>query len=125
MLALVVARSGPVRDGLVALLDALPDVRQIVQVAQADDAWEFAQSTCPEITLIHASSLSTNLSDFILKVKSRCSSPLLIITTSEEERQTAVSQGADVAEPLDRRAAVPPVHLVELGDALRGMDLER
>ena len=96
MLALVVARPGPVCDGLVALLVAIPDVRKIVQVAGAQDAWDFTQTLCPNITLIHASPLSSSLTNFVLQMKLFCVQPIVAIVNSEEDRQTAVSNGADV-----------------------------
>jgi len=96
MLALVVARPGSVRDGLVALLSARPDVRKLVQIEQAEDAWDFVQTIFPDITLIHASPLTQELSNFISQAKQFCQRPLLTIVNSEVDRKTAVAQGADV-----------------------------
>jgi DNA-binding NarL/FixJ family response regulator len=95
MLALVVARPGPVRDGLVALLEAAPDVRKIVQIAQANDALDFVQTISPDITLIHATPHSSELGILISRMKRLCRCPLLAIVDSEEDRKTAVAQGAD------------------------------
>ena len=57
MLALIVARPGPVNDGLVALLEAAPQVRKIAHVRTAVDAWDLVNEICPDITLVHASNL--------------------------------------------------------------------
>ena len=96
MLALVVARPGPVCDGLVALLGAIPDVRKIVQVTGAQDAWDFTQTLCPNITLIHASPLSSSLANFVQQMKLFCVQPIVVIVNSEEDRKTAVADGADI-----------------------------
>ena len=96
MLALVVANPGPVRDGLVALMEATLDVRKIVQIAQAEDALEFVLTISPDITLIHASPLSLELASLISNMKRSCQCPLLIIVNSEEARNSVVAQGADV-----------------------------
>jgi DNA-binding NarL/FixJ family response regulator len=96
MLALVVARPGPVRDGLVALLEATPDIRKTVQIVRAEDAWDFAQDICPEITLIHASPFSSELVTTISKMKDYCRCPLLVIVNGETERKMADAQGADI-----------------------------
>jgi DNA-binding NarL/FixJ family response regulator len=96
MLALVVARPGPVCDGLVALLGATPNVRKIVQIARSEDAWDFVQTICPKITIIHASPLTDSLANLISQMRAFCRRPILAIVNSEEDRQTAVAFGADV-----------------------------
>lgn len=96
MLALIVARPGPVCDGLVALLGASPDVRKIVQVASATDAWDFAQSICPDMTLIYDSPLTPDIANLVTEMKASCGRPVLIIVSSEEDRQTAIVHDADV-----------------------------
>lgn len=97
MLALIVARPGPVNDGLVALLDAAPQVRKIVHVRTASDAWDFVNTVCPDITLIHTPVLTQEIATFMGNYKARCRSPLLAIVSTEEARQTAVAHGADTA----------------------------
>ena len=96
MLALVVARHGPVRDGLVALLEASPDISKIVQVKKAQSAWEFAQDLCPDITLIYSPSLAPDLVDLIRNLSGSCSNPIMAIVGSEEDRKTAVACGVDI-----------------------------
>ena len=95
MLALIVARPGPVCDGLVALIGATQTVTKIVQIAQPKDAWDFAQSICPDLTLIHASPLTPELADLITQMKAFCDHPLLAIAISEADRKTADAHGAD------------------------------
>ena len=97
MLALIVARPGPVCDGLVALLGASQVVTKIVQIAQPENAWEFSQSICPDLTLIYASSLTPELANFITQIKTLYDRPVLAIVSSEEERQKAAAHGADIA----------------------------
>jgi len=94
MLALVVARPGPVCDGLVALLGVSQTVTKIVQIAQPEDAWDFAQSICPDLTIIHASLLTPGLVNLITQMKAFCGRPLLAIVNSEEDRKTAFAYGA-------------------------------
>ena len=96
MLALVIDRPGPVRDGLVALLEATPAVRKIVQIAQAEDAWDFIQSIRTDIVLIHTSPLTQELATLISRIKRSRRCPLLVIVDSEEDRKTTVAQGADI-----------------------------
>jgi DNA-binding NarL/FixJ family response regulator len=96
MLALILARPGPICDGLVALLRARPDVRKIVQTTGPIDALDFAQTIHPDITLVHTSSLSQGLVSFITQIKKICDNPLLMIVAREEDRKTAITQGADI-----------------------------
>lgn len=96
MLALVVARPGMVRDGLSALLSATTDVRQVVQVEDADSAWEFVRTICPDLTILHVSPLTSELIEFIEKEKNFCDCPLLMIVKDEAERKTAVSLNPDL-----------------------------
>ncbi|UCC51515.1 MAG: hypothetical protein JSV68_20775 [Anaerolineaceae bacterium] len=95
MLALIVARPGPVCDGLVALLSASQVVTKIVQIAQPEDAWDFVQSICPNLTLIYASPLQPDLAHLITQMKAFCHRPVLVIVNSEEDRQAAATHGAD------------------------------
>lgn len=95
-MALVIARPSSVCDGLVALLRALPDTRQIMQVVDGEAAWEFVQSICPDITLLHASPLTSELTDMISKIKQACQKPILVIVASEEDRKTAIAHHADI-----------------------------
>ncbi len=97
MLALVIAHPGLVRDGLTALLSATSGVEKIVQVEHADAAWDFMQSICPNIAIIHAPQLTSELTELISRVKkSYCQVPLLVLVTNEADRETAVSKGADI-----------------------------
>lgn len=96
MLALIVAQPGPVNDGLVALLEASPDVRKIAHVRTAEDAVDFVISICPDIVVIHTTSLSPELALFIANYKNLCRAPLLAIVLSEEDRQVAEAHGADM-----------------------------
>jgi DNA-binding response OmpR family regulator len=70
-------------------------VTKIVQIAQPEDAWDFAQSIYPDLTLIHASHLRPDLANLITKIKALCGRPILTIVTSEEDRKIADSHGAD------------------------------
>jgi len=97
MLALIVARPGPVNDGLVALLEAAPQVRKIAHVREAKDAWDFVNTVCPDIAVIHTGTLLPEIAAFITDYKDLCRSPLLAIVFNEEDRQMAEAHGADVA----------------------------
>jgi hypothetical protein len=97
MLALIVARPGPLNDGLVALLEAAPQVRKIAHVRTAEDAWDFINTICPDIAVIHAATLSPELVTLIADYKDRCRTPLLAIVLNEEDRQVAEANGADMA----------------------------
>lgn len=114
MLALVVARPGPVNDGLVALLDAAPQVRKVAHVRTADDAWDFVNKICPDIALVHAADLSQELATFMADYKAACGSPLLAIVLGEEERQIALANGADIAVIEGLPASKLSAHLASL-----------
>jgi len=92
MLALIIAHPGAVRDGLVALLEAAPEISKILQVEKVKPAWDFVQ---------------VKLATFIAKLVGDRISPILAIVESEEDRHTAVSQGADVVV----MAGLPPAKL--------------
>lgn len=114
MLALVVAKPGPVSDGLVALLDAAPQVRKVAHVRTADDAWDFVNEICPDITLVHAATLSQELVTFMADFKAVYGSPLLAIVPGEEERQMALAQGADIVVIEGLPASKLSAHLADL-----------
>jgi len=97
MLALVVAQHGPVRDGLVSLLEASPHINKIVQVKEIGAAWDLVQAISPDITLIYVISLTQELSTFITNLNGVCSFPILAIVGSEDDRRMALVAGADVA----------------------------
>jgi DNA-binding NarL/FixJ family response regulator len=107
MLALIIAHPGAVRDGLVALLEAAPEISKILQVKKVKPAWDFVQVIQPNIILIYTISITPELAAFIAKLVGDRISPILVIVESEEDRHTAVSQGADVAV----MAGLPPAKL--------------
>jgi DNA-binding NarL/FixJ family response regulator len=96
MLALIIARSGAVRDGLVALLEATMEIELIVQSAGAQPAWNLVHDLNPNITLIYVASLTQEFATFIAKMNTSGNCPILAIVNREEDRQTAVSLGADI-----------------------------
>lgn len=114
MLALIVAQPGPVNDGLVALLEAAPQVRKIAHVRTAKDAWDFVNTICPDIAVIHTTSLLPDLAAFITDYKDRCRSPLLAIVLNEEDRQLAEAHGADIAVMEGLPSSKLSLHLASL-----------
>jgi DNA-binding NarL/FixJ family response regulator len=97
MLSLILARHGPVRDGLLAVLEAMPDIDQIVQVEGAKPAWKFVHTHCPDIVVIYSTVLKVDLLGFIAKLKAACDCPILTIVGGDADRQTVLAHGADVA----------------------------
>lgn len=114
MLALVVAQHGPVRDGLVALLEASPDINKIVQIKEAESAWDFVQAISPNITLIYATSLTQEISTLIAKLNGAFGSPILAIVASEEDRIIALDAGADVAVLEGLPSSKLAIHIAKL-----------
>lgn len=114
MLALVVAQHGPVRDGLVALLEASPDINKIVQIKEAESAWDFVQAISPNITLIYATSLTQEISTLIAKLNGAFGSPILAIVASEEDRIIALDAGADVAVLEGLPSSKLAIHIAQL-----------
>ena len=95
-MALVIARPGPICDGLVALLRASSHTRQIMQVAESEAALDFVHAVCPDISLLHASPLNSELTSLISKLKVACRKPILVIVANEEDRKMAVAHAADI-----------------------------
>ena len=97
MLALVVARHSTVRDGLVALLEASPDIDKIMQVEKAGPALDVVRAIQPDITLLYNTALTSELLALVAELKEACTCPLVAVVGSEEDRKAAISYGADVA----------------------------
>ena len=97
MLALVVARPSTVRDGLVALLEASPEIDKIMQVEKAGTALDVVRTIQPNITLLYNTALTSDLLALVAELKRVCSCPLVAVVGSEEDRKAAVSHGADIA----------------------------
>ena len=95
MMALIFARNGSVRDGLLALLEATPSIDQIVQVEGVKPAWDFVQNLCPDITLIYCTSLTRDILTFIENFQDLYNSPILTIVSNDRDRKAAVDAGAD------------------------------
>lgn len=96
MLALIVAHPSSVRDGLVALLEASPEINKIVQVEKLKSAWDIVEVICPNITLVYFASLTSEHAAFITKLNTGRISPILAIVNSEEDRQKTIAIGADI-----------------------------
>jgi DNA-binding NarL/FixJ family response regulator len=97
MLALVVAQHSIVRDGLVAFLEASPEIDKIVQVEKAGPARDVVQVIQPDITLLYNITLTNDLMTLVAELKEACACPLIAIVGSEEDRNVAISYGADIA----------------------------
>lgn len=96
MFSLVVARPDAISDGLVALLRTIPEIRQIAQVAETVDAWEFIQALEPDLILIHAVPLLDEITDFVRQVACTYNIPQLVIVGSTLDCQTLRTRDTDI-----------------------------
>lgn len=107
MLSLLVARPGPVCDGLVALLGANPDIRKLVQTVDVVDALDFVQTVEPDIILIHAVPRTTEIADFIQQLRETYQIPVLAVVDSNADRAALEAVGVDIVA----MAGLPSVKL--------------
>lgn len=96
--ALIVAKPGPLRDGLHALMMAMP---QIGNTYNADDVLSAVNMTaehCPVLVLMDAGPNGSDARMAVWQIKARCPQAQCVFLANDvQQRQEAEAAGADAA----------------------------
>jgi DNA-binding NarL/FixJ family response regulator len=107
MIALHVLRPRPFRDGLNALLSAMPEIRLVAQAEDAGAALEFLAGRCVELALLKVDEMAGQFVETAAKMKALCPLIRLVAIVEDEEGwQTAEMGGADPVVWLGIQASV-------------------
>ena len=97
MIALLVLRPGPLRDGLNALLSAMPEIGLVAQSEDADAALGFLAQHCADLVLIKLDAGDRRLLGPVLEMKALCpDAQVIALIEDERDRQVAAASGADL-----------------------------
>jgi DNA-binding NarL/FixJ family response regulator len=97
MMALLVLGHGPLRDGLTALLSAMPEIRLVAQAEDADAALKFLARHCPELVLIKLDAGDRRLLGTALEMRALCPEiQVVALIEDERDRQVAEASGTDL-----------------------------
>ncbi len=107
MIALLVLRPGPLRDGLNALLSTMPEIRLVAQAEDADAALNFLAGRCVELAILRLEARDPQLLETMGKMKALCPQIQLVALIEDEKvGQSADASGADLVLMLGVRASV-------------------
>lgn len=97
MTALLVLRPGPLRDGLNALLSAMPEIRLVAQAEDADAALKFLAWHCAKLVLIKLDAGDRRLLGPVLEMRALCPyTQVVALIEDERDRQVAEASGTDL-----------------------------
>jgi DNA-binding NarL/FixJ family response regulator len=113
MIALVVLRPGPLRDGLCALLCAMSEIRLTAQAEDTDAALRFLARLCAQLVLIKLDAGDRRLLKPIIEMRALCpDTQVVALIEDERDRQVAQASGADlvmlVGVPAPKRRPTRP-----------------
>ncbi len=96
VLALIVAHPGPVRDGLRALLTAIPRVASLSEIGDASLALRVVEACCPALVLISVDSLGDGVWNLLAQIKAKHPRTRSILLVDDvQQQQLAQAAGAD------------------------------
>jgi DNA-binding NarL/FixJ family response regulator len=97
MIALLVVRVGTLRDGLNALLSAMPDIRLVAQAEDADAALMFLARQCAELVLIKLDAGDRRLLGPVMEMRALCpDTQVVALIDDERDRKVAEASGTDL-----------------------------
>jgi DNA-binding NarL/FixJ family response regulator len=97
MIALLVVRPGPLRDGLSALLSAMPEIRLVAHAEDADAALGFLARQCAELVLIKLDAGDRQLLGPVIEMRALCpDTQVVALIEDERDRQVAEASGTDL-----------------------------
>ena len=97
MIALLVLRPGPLREGLNALLSAMPEIGLVAQSEDADTALRFLAQHCADLVLIKLDAGDRRLLGPVLEMRALCPDlQVVALIEDERDRQVAVASGTDL-----------------------------
>jgi len=96
ILALIVAHPGPVRDGLRALLTAIPQVASLKEVDDASSALRVIEEYSPALVLISVNATSDDVWNLLAQIKAKHPQTRSILLVDDvQQQQLAQATGAD------------------------------
>jgi DNA-binding NarL/FixJ family response regulator len=96
VLALIVARPGPVRDGLRALLTAIPQVASSREIDDVSSALRVVEEHCPTLVLISVDSPGDEVWNLVAQIRTRCPRTRSILLVDDvQQQQLAQAAGGD------------------------------
>ena len=115
MIALLVLRPGPLRDGLNALLSAMPEIGLVAQAEDTDAALKFLARHCAELVLIKLEARDHQHLGTVLEMKALCPQTLVVVLVEDgRDRQVAEANGADLVLGMGIRATELKAKIREL-----------
>ena len=96
ILALIVAHPGPVRDGLRALLTAIPQVASLKEIDDALSALQVVEEHRPALVLISVNSTDDKVWNLLAQIKAKHPQTRSILLVNDvQQQQLAQTAGAD------------------------------
>ncbi|MCP4542699.1 MAG: response regulator transcription factor [Chloroflexi bacterium] len=96
ILTLIVARPGPVRDGLRALLTAIPQVTNLQEIDDASSALRIVKEHCPALVLISVDLPSGEFWSLLAQIKAQHPQTRSILLVNDvQQQELAQTAGAD------------------------------
>ena len=105
MIALLVVKPGPMRDGLDALLYAMPEVQVVVHANDAHASVDFCRQQITDLVILEVRPGDQDLLAKVADMKALCPQVQVIaLIHDEEDRRSAKTAGADSVLSLGTRA---------------------
>jgi DNA-binding NarL/FixJ family response regulator len=104
--ALLVAKPGPLREGLYALLSTVPQISSVNKTSDADTTRQALTEHTPDLVLLDGNLPSNGIYSLIDEIKTRAkeSRCLVLVDTIQQQKQ-AQAAGADAVLPKGYPAA--------------------
>lgn len=104
-IALLVARVGPTRDGIQALLDSMKDIELVTVTDDIGAALAYASENCPNLIVLVIDRLTHELKEAMPALRNRClETGVLVLASSNAARQDFINYQTDVVFPIGIQA---------------------
>ena len=103
--ALLVARIGPTRDGIQALLDSMKDIELVTVTDDIGVALAYASENCPNLIVLVIDRLTHELKEAMPTLRNRClETGMLVLASGNAARQDFINYQIDVVLPIGIQA---------------------
>lgn len=117
MIVLLVVKPGPLRDGLNALLYAIPEVQLVAQATDANAALDFCQGRPIELMILEVKPGDRDLLAKVPDMKAHCpQGQVIALIHDEDDRGAAEQVGMELIVNVGTRA---PVLKAQIEDVVR------
>ena len=94
--ALIVAASGELRDGLRALVTAIPEVGLVTEAIDGLSAMGMVQEKCPDLVVFSPNHLGDPIRKVLERIRGECpDSRYVVLVGDARQQQKALEAGAD------------------------------